>query len=193
MNTGYMDAREYILTTMYDMVGEFHDAFGMTRDCDMEETDGLLDFRHSLVMEELTETIEAYNKNDQIEIADGLCDILYVCFGATHHYGMYSVSIFDSKRIVNITQGQRNGVTTYHTLRELRQTLTGTQDSVRHFMNVVNQLVDHIYNQHIRDNDPYNVFHNFLRVHESNMSKLCTTQDEVKSTQRKYNSEGIET
>ena len=30
-------------------------------------------------------------------------------------------------------------------------------------------------------------------VHKSNMSKLCTTQDEVESTQRKYKGEGIET
>lgn len=49
-----------------------------------------VDLRISLMQEELKETVEAMNHDNQKEIADGLCDLMYVVIGTAWEYGLGS-------------------------------------------------------------------------------------------------------
>jgi predicted HAD superfamily Cof-like phosphohydrolase len=79
--------------THFQQVGEFHLTFGHPLRTsfyyDALTTDRkLADFRLSLMREELKEFEEAYAKNDRVEMADALCDLLYVTYGAGHALGI---------------------------------------------------------------------------------------------------------
>jgi len=79
--------------THFQQVGEFHLTFGHPLRTsfyyDALSTDRkLADFRLSLMREELKEFQDAYEKNDRVEMADALCDLLYVTYGAGHVLGI---------------------------------------------------------------------------------------------------------
>ena len=46
------------------------------------------DLRYELIREELEELLDALNKENLVEIADALTDILYVTYGAGHAFGI---------------------------------------------------------------------------------------------------------
>jgi predicted HAD superfamily Cof-like phosphohydrolase len=79
--------------THFELVGEFHDTFGHPlrtenyTDCFTTEQN-LIPFRISLMREELDEFNDAYGKKDVIEMADALCDLAYVTYGAGHSLGI---------------------------------------------------------------------------------------------------------
>jgi predicted HAD superfamily Cof-like phosphohydrolase len=75
--------------TNFKRVGDFMKAFGQN----VEKKSKLADhetstLRYSLIAEELDEFGEAVEKNDLVEIADALTDLLYVVYGAGHAYGI---------------------------------------------------------------------------------------------------------
>lgn len=78
--------------THFELVGEFHDVFGhpsrKTKYVDCFDDKKLLDFRMSLIYEEFDEFRDAYQKKDMVEMADALCDMLYVTFGMAHVLGI---------------------------------------------------------------------------------------------------------
>jgi predicted HAD superfamily Cof-like phosphohydrolase len=73
----------------YTDVKEFHKAFGQR----VGETPGLPDkdereLRKKLLAEEYTEYVVAEYRNDLVEIADALADIIYIACGTAVSYGI---------------------------------------------------------------------------------------------------------
>ena len=79
----------------YEMVKEFHDAFGQaapdTMQCNItKENAELCKFRISLIEEEYTEFKDAIKADDFTEIRDALADLLYVVYGTAVAFGIKS-------------------------------------------------------------------------------------------------------
>ena len=71
------------------MVEEFHNTFGVpVLETPQIPSKERCDLRISLISEELEEMKEAIEKGDVVEIADGLCDLIFVCFGSILEFGM---------------------------------------------------------------------------------------------------------
>ena len=72
-----------------EMVGEFHKTF----QAPILETPQIpsvnrCELRISLMQEELNEIKEAIKNDDLVEVADGLCDLMYVLCGSIHEFGL---------------------------------------------------------------------------------------------------------
>ena len=75
--------------THYEMVKEFHEAFGVTN----QEKPGFPDertrsLRIDLIDEEFNELIDAENDGDLVAVADALADLDYVINGMALQYGI---------------------------------------------------------------------------------------------------------
>lgn len=77
------------MANLVDQVREFHEATD-TPCLERPTIPGSRrkDLRIRLIQEEVTETIDALEADDLVEIADGLADIIYVCIGAALEYGI---------------------------------------------------------------------------------------------------------
>lgn len=70
-------------------VAEFHDTYGVPRA--HKPTIPTMDrvrLREQLIIEEVNEICDAAEKGDMVELADGICDALYILFGTAHEYGI---------------------------------------------------------------------------------------------------------
>lgn len=82
------------------MAGEFNDATSSRP----KGTPPNLKLRFDLIDEEVKETIKAIVFNDEVEIIDGLCDILYVTYGAAHVLGMsLNTERYEKQKTTGIT------------------------------------------------------------------------------------------
>ena len=71
------------------MVEEFHNTFGVpVLETPQIPSKERCDLRINLMQEELNEIKEAIEKGDVVEIADGLCDLIFVCCGSILEFGM---------------------------------------------------------------------------------------------------------
>lgn len=68
-----------------DMVNKFNIAISSKQESPI---DNLKQLRIKLIQEEVEETVEAISDGDPIETIDGLCDILYVTYGAAQVFGV---------------------------------------------------------------------------------------------------------
>lgn len=64
--------------------------------------------RLRLMMEELGEVSQAMHENNQVEVADGLCDLLYVVVGTAVEYGLGPIleDLFEEVHRSNMTKFQ---------------------------------------------------------------------------------------
>lgn len=71
------------------------------------------ELRALLIKEEAKETVDAYEAKDLVEVLDGLCDILYVTFGAFEAIGVDAQVMFDEVHRTNMakTDGPTDPVT----------------------------------------------------------------------------------
>ena len=60
--------------------------------------------RYNLIKEELDEFKQALDKNDLLEAADALTDILYVTYGAGHAFGIDLDACFDEVQNSNMSK-----------------------------------------------------------------------------------------
>ena len=72
------------------MLKEFHEKFGVEGD---RKTPGLphsdlVRLRYDLLSEEFWEYARAANRNDLIEVADALADVVYIAYGTARSYGI---------------------------------------------------------------------------------------------------------
>lgn len=80
------------MKTTIEMVKEFHEAFGVEcADKQLDASENVRALRIDLLMEELTELIEAVDNNDAESTLDALTDIQYVLDGAYLALGFASV------------------------------------------------------------------------------------------------------
>ncbi len=89
--------------TNFQKVVEFNKAFGVithtTPQLDIfDKSPALINYRLSLIQEEVQELTDAINNKDMIETIDAIGDILYVVYGAATAFG------FDADRIFQIIQ-----------------------------------------------------------------------------------------
>ena len=74
----------------------------------------VVNLRLDLIKEELNELEEAIKKNDLVEVADALTDILYVTYGAGHAFGINLDSCFDEVQRSNMSKLDNNGKPIYN-------------------------------------------------------------------------------
>jgi len=75
--------------TNFDMVREFMNAFEQEVKTETEMPDKETQvLRYALIHEELNEFVDAMKKEDLVEVADALTDLLYVVYGAGHAFGI---------------------------------------------------------------------------------------------------------
>ena len=73
----------------FSKVGTFMKTFGQEVKIEPSfSTDKINKLRIDLIKEELEELTDAMSKNDLLEVADALTDILYVTYGAGHAFGI---------------------------------------------------------------------------------------------------------
>jgi len=75
--------------TNFDMVRDFMNAFEQEVKTKTEMPDKQTQvLRYALIAEELNEFVDAMKKEDLVEVADALTDLLYVVYGAGHAFGI---------------------------------------------------------------------------------------------------------
>ena len=74
--------------TPFQMVGDFHDLFGHARRSTPTVDIPEAHLRQALLDEEVSELREAVERDDIVEIADALGDIVYIVCGTAHAYGI---------------------------------------------------------------------------------------------------------
>ena len=101
-------------TTNSDKVAQFMRAMGQ----DIREKSGFpdretIDLRLSLIEEECNELIDAINAKDLKEVADALCDLLYVTYGAAHAFGINADVGFQNVHLSNMSKLGEDGKPIY--------------------------------------------------------------------------------
>ena len=70
--------------------------------------------RYNLIKEELDEFKQALDKNDLLEVADALTDILYVTYGAGHAFGINLDACFEEVQNSNMSKLGNDGKPIYN-------------------------------------------------------------------------------
>ena len=70
--------------------------------------------RYNLIKEELEEFKQALDKNDLLEVADALTDILYVTYGAGHAFGIDLDACFKEVQNSNMSKLGNDGKPIYN-------------------------------------------------------------------------------
>ena len=70
--------------------------------------------RYNLIKEELDEFKQALDKNDLLEVADALTDILYVTYGAGHAFGINLDACFEEVQNSNMSKLGNDGKLIYN-------------------------------------------------------------------------------
>ena len=96
--------------TNFEKVGTFMKTFGQeVKKKPSLSTDKINQLRLDLIEEELGELKAAMNKNDLLEVADALTDILYVTYGAGHAFGINLDKCFEEVQNSNMSKLDQNG------------------------------------------------------------------------------------
>lgn len=100
------DSKQFFPYDYMAALKEFHEKFSHYAQCQPNATvrPEIKNLRIKLMEEELQETIQAINKEDIIELADGLADLLYVVFGTALAYGIPIDKVFAEVHRSNMTK-----------------------------------------------------------------------------------------
>ena len=99
----------------FNKVGIFMKTFGQeVKDKPSFSTEKINKLRIDLIKEELDELSEAMKKNDLLEVADALTDILYVTYGAGHAFGINLDKCFEEVQNSNMSKLDENGKPIYN-------------------------------------------------------------------------------
>ena len=103
--------------TNFKKVGVFMKTFGQeVKNKPSFSTDKINQLRISLIQEELDELKEAMIKNDLLEVADALTDLLYVTYGAGHAFGIDLDKCFNEVQNSNMSKLGEDGKPIYNEL-----------------------------------------------------------------------------
>ncbi|MFO7897255.1 MAG: nucleoside triphosphate pyrophosphohydrolase family protein [Candidatus Cloacimonadales bacterium] len=95
--------------TNFDRVVEFHQAMGLpVREHPVWLQTSREHLRMRLILEEASELANAYAKQDYIEVADALADLLYVVYGTAAEHGIDIDRVFEEVHRSNMTKGITN-------------------------------------------------------------------------------------
>ena len=99
----------------FNKVGTFMKTFGQeVKTKPLFSSDKINKLRIDLIKEELDELQEAMKKNDLLEVADALTDILYVTYGAGHAFGIDLDKCFDEVQNSNMSKLGENDEPIYN-------------------------------------------------------------------------------
>jgi len=99
----------------FSKVGIFMKTFGQeVKDKPSFSTEKINKLRIDLIKEELDELTEAMKKNDLLEVADALTDILYVTYGAGHAFGINLDKCFEEVQNSNMSKLDESGNPIYN-------------------------------------------------------------------------------
>ena len=99
----------------FSKVGTFMKTFGQEVKTEPSfSTDKINKLRIGLIKEELEELTDAMSKNDLLEVADALTDILYVTYGAGHAFGINLDQCFEEVQNSNMSKLDENGKPIYN-------------------------------------------------------------------------------
>jgi predicted HAD superfamily Cof-like phosphohydrolase len=180
--------------TDYEKVCEFNKCFDFPTFSDMSD-EKCRKLRLDLIEEELDELKIAINQNDLIEQQDACADILYVAYGMAYTYQINSDEVLNNtykKNTLNETIFKNliyDDVDKETILNKLYNSFNNlkfyTNEQNKHYMNkFLHDIIYYVYNfQFVCNYDSDKIF---KIVHESNMSKLCQTEEEAKLTVQDY-------
>ena len=174
----------------------------------LEYNDKQMKLRHSLINEEIKELQQAIKDNNAIEIVDALCDILYVVAGAKVYFNLpindykYEpmtktqlvaedlIHIIDELKNTNTKDLIQNIITTNCILENLTDIFINNKNYQKIFLdkliemydNSLNEIVFNIFELASSKYFNFNIVHQFDIVHASNMSKICTNENDAKDS-----------
>lgn len=173
------------------------------------ENEKVLKYRCDLIKEEGVEEFgEALRKKNRVEMIDAICDSLYVLYGAAwtmeinvdyHFKQIFDINVGDTNfttlKKMYIMENNLNEKNMYLNLYKLYGQFAGYEQEFRKVMlsgdgqfdKVVTLLIMMIvtsYRMGVILN--FDVDEAFNLVHESNMSKLCKTEEEAQKTVDDY-------
>lgn len=86
-------------------VERFHEKFGLpVLDTPQIIISDRMDFRAKLIREEMQETLDAFDELDLVEIADGICDSIYVLLGAALELGIKISPVWNEVQRTNMAK-----------------------------------------------------------------------------------------
>ena len=170
----------------------------------------LVDLRLSLIREEIGELNEAFNNNDYVEVIDALADILYVVYGAGSSFGIdldmelernniiWKKTLSDYENYLSkfqLVEGvTRENFNTFGQLKQILDTFENHLNSLANKLDLkldleitTNELISLIavsYKMGIMMG--INLDRAFNIVHDSNMSKVCPTEEQAQKTVKWY-------
>lgn len=188
-----------ILNSHYLMVKEFHHYFGHPiRNVIYEEMfnddNSTIANRSEFIRSEYDEFLEAQRDDDMVEMADALCDLAYFVFGSYLCFGIeFKTNInFDD---VNVIQPVNNDDLEYN-LVQIEEHIANLENgknlpyniALAALENNLEKLLEITYTTGYGMGFDMNVL--FSEVHRSNMTKLCTTEEDAIVSVQKYKDEG---
>jgi len=173
------------------------------------ETEKVLKYRCDLIKEEgIEEFGTALREKNRVEMIDAICDSLYVLYGAAwtmeinvdyHFKQIFNVDAvntnFTTLKKMYYTENNMNEKNMYTKLNELYLKFVNYETEFRHVMlssngefdKVVTLLIMMIVTSYRMGVIlKFDVDEAFNLVHESNMSKLCKTEEEAQQTVEVY-------
>jgi len=101
--------------TNFEKVKKFMETFGQeVKSKPSFSSKKINDLRYNLIKEELDELKQAIDKNDLLEVADALTDILYVTYGAGHAFGINLDYCFSEVQNSNMSKLGTDGKPIYN-------------------------------------------------------------------------------
>lgn len=178
----------------YQKVAEFNSAFDFHQYDDFANK-FTLKSRLALIEEELCELKEAYENHDLIEEQDACADILYVAYGMAWVYKINSDDYLRHHIIDNsltLFQNIKNNQVEMRGREQLINDIDGQFKKLvkccdsdnKEWIHTLHNII--IYTYDFQVESKYDSDKVFTIVHDSNMSKLCTSESEAKLTVEKY-------
>lgn len=145
------------------------------------------DFRTRLINEELfggNEFVDSVNTDNKVGMVDGLCDILYVTYGALASYGLeckttdiYDEHVGKSRILPKHLALKGIKAITDRFEQYQRGTETGDQTVIETgLLGIIYEVIT------FSNNCGFNLKDAFDEVHRSNMSKFCSSEQEALSS-----------
>jgi predicted HAD superfamily Cof-like phosphohydrolase len=181
----------------YQKVCEFNKAFDFPQYDDFTDK-SCLKLRLDLIAEEITELQMAYEIKDKIEEQDACADILYVAYGMAYTYKINSDEFLDyliCDKNKTLFENIKNNQCNIKSRIDLLELILGQFKKLRkccelnnnEWVNALHNIIIYVYDFQVASH--YDSDRVFTIVHESNMSKLCKSEEEAKLTVEKYNSD----
>ena len=196
-----MNSDKFTKKTNFEKIREFHNAFGLdnhdNHQLNIFDNKKLIKLRLDLISEEFEELKKAIKERDFTETRDAIGDILYVVYGAAASFGIdadsdydiihnafgldnhdnHQLNIFDNKKLI---KDRLNLIS--KEFEELKKAIkeknfTKIRDAIGDILYVVYETAASFG---IDADSDYDI------IHDSNMTKLCRTEEEAKKTVSSY-------